>query len=68
MRFLVNEMPEEKNECPFFVGTYYINNYIIVKDYCKHIKKSCNLSIKTGCRTTCSGLTIVTDDRVMRYD
>ena len=68
MRFLVDEMPDNKRNCPFFIGTCYVDDCTIVKDYCKHIKTSCDLNLKTGCRTTCSGLTTITDDRVMRYD
>ena len=68
MRFLVDEMPEKKRECPFFVGTCYINDATTIKKYCKVTKKVCDLDAKTGCRTTCSGLSIITDDRVMRYD
>jgi len=56
MRFLVDEMPDNKRKCPFFKGTCYVNDCVIVKDYCKHTKKSCDLNTRTGCRTTCSGL------------
>lgn len=68
MRFLVDEMPDNKRDCPFFIGTCYINDCTMVKDYCKHTKKSCDLNIRTGCRTTCSGLSIITNDKVVRYD
>ena len=68
MRVLVDEMPEEKKECPFFVGTCYINGATTIKNYCRITKKVCDLNTRTGCRTTCSGLTTITDDRVMRYD
>lgn len=68
MRVLVNEMPEEQNECPFFIRTYYINGATTIKKYCRVTKEVCDLDLKTGCRTTCSGLTTITDDRVMRYD
>lgn len=56
MRFLVDEMPEEKRACTFFVGACYVNDCTIVKNYCKHTKKPCDLNTRTGCRTTCSGL------------
>lgn len=68
MRVLVDEMPEEKKERPFFVGTCYLNDSTTIKKYCRITKKVCDLNTKTGCRTTCSGLSITTDSRVMRYD
>lgn len=68
MRFLVDEMPCYKDECPFFVDRCYINGATTIKNYCRFTKEVCDLDSKTGCRTTCSGLSIITDDRVVRYD
>lgn len=68
MRILVDDMPCYKDECPFFVSRCYVNGATTVKNYCKITKEICDLSLKTDCRTTCSGLSIVTDSRVMRYD
>ena len=68
MRVLVDEMPEETKECLFFVCFCYVNGATTIKKYCKLTKKVCDLDAKTGCRTTCSDLSIITDDRVMRYD
>ena len=68
MRILVDDMPCYKDECPFFVSRCYVNGATTVKNYCKSTKEICDLSLKTDCRTTCSGLSIVTDSRVMRYD
>ena len=58
MRFLVDEMPDNKRDCPFFKGTCYVNDCTIVKDYCEHIKKSCDLNAQKG-YITCSGLSII---------
>lgn len=68
MRFLVDEMPDYNDECPFFVGRHYVNDVTFMMNYCRLTKEVCDLNSKTGCRTTCSGLSIITDDRVVRYD
>jgi hypothetical protein len=51
MRFLVDELPERKEDCPFFVSRYYINDATYIRNYCKFTKEACDLFIKT-----CSGL------------
>lgn len=56
MRILVDEMPEEKKECPFFVSHCYVGCATTINNYCKFTKEVCDLSLKAGCRTTCSGL------------
>lgn len=56
MRFLVDELPERKEDCPFFASRFYINDATFIRNYCGFTKEVCNLSSKTGCRTTCSGL------------
>ena len=68
MRILVDEMPDVKENCPFHRMVMYINDAYRMKNYCTLSGKQCDLSLKTGCRTTCSCLSIVTDSRVMRYD
>ena len=68
MRILVDEMPERKEDCPFFVRHCYVGCSTTINNYCKFTKEICDLSSKTGCRTTCSGLSIITDSMVMRYD
>ena len=68
MRILVDEMPDYKDECPFFVYCCYVNGATTIKNYCRLTKEVCDLSSKTGCRTTCSGLTTITNDRVVQYD
>ena len=56
MRFLIDEMPDNKRKCPFFVGTCYVDDCTIIKNYCKHTKKSCDLDKIDDYRPTCSGL------------
>ena len=56
MRFIVDKLPDNKRECPFFVGTCYVDDCTIVKDYCKHTKKPCDLQIRQKWPICCSGL------------
>jgi len=68
MKFLVDEMPDNKRNCPFFKGTCYVNDCTVIKDYCTHTKKSCDLNLRAGCRTTCSGLLEGQKERCITHD
>lgn len=56
MRFLVDDMPCYKDECPFFVNRCYINGATTIKNYCMVTKENCDLNKITDYRPTCSGL------------
>lgn len=58
MRILVDDMPCYKDECPFFVSRCYVSDATTIKNYCRITKEVCDLDLKTGCRTTCSGLLV----------
>lgn len=56
MRLLVYELPKTKEECPFFVSRYYINDSTYMRNYCRITKEVCDLQIKQKWPICCSGL------------
>ena len=66
MRFLVDDMPCYKDECPFFVDRCYINGATTIKNYCRFTKEVCDLDAQKG-YITCSGLSTIKLPPMIEY-